>query len=66
MTRDRQMKITVEIPHEGSKLEFSLPRDQPLEDLVTVFRTIMTYLSWHPDITESMFKREFLEDHGVE
>ena len=66
MNRDRQMKITVEIPHEGSKLEFSLPRDQPLEDLVTEFRTIMTYLSWHPDITESMFKREFLEDHGVE
>lgn len=66
MTRDRQMKITVEIPHEGSKLEFSLPRDQTIQDLITVFRTIMTYMAWHPDITESMFKREFLEDHDVE
>jgi hypothetical protein len=65
MNNDRRMKITVEIPHEGSKLEFSLPRDQPLEDLTTVFRTIMTYMSWHPDITESMFKREFLEDHSI-
>jgi hypothetical protein len=66
MTRDRQMKITVEIPHEGSKLEFSLPREQTIQDLITVFRTIMTYMAWHPDITEAMFKREFLEDNTVE
>jgi hypothetical protein len=59
------MKITVEIPHEGSKLEFSFPRDQDLENLVTIFRTVMTYMAWHPDITESMFKREFLEDNII-
>jgi hypothetical protein len=59
------MKITVEIPHEGSKMEFSFPRDVQLEDLITVFRTIMTYMAWNPDITESMFKREFLEDHSI-
>jgi hypothetical protein len=59
------MKITVEIPHEGSRMDFSFPRDTPLEELVTVFRTIMTYMSWHPDITESMFKREFLEDNCI-
>jgi hypothetical protein len=59
------MKISVEIPHEGSKMEFTFPRDTPLEELVTVFRTVMTYMSWHPDITESMFKREFLEDRGI-
>jgi hypothetical protein len=59
------MKISVEIPHEGSKMEFSFPRDTPLEELVTVFRTVMTYMSWHPDITESMFKREFLEDNCI-
>lgn len=65
MNRDRQIKITVEIPHEGSKLEFSLPQDQPLENLVTVYRTIMSYMGWHPDITESMFKRQFLEDNSI-
>ena len=65
MNNDRRMKITVEIPHEGSKMEFSFPRDTPLEELVTVFRTVMTYMSWHPDITESMFKREFLEDNCI-
>jgi hypothetical protein len=65
MNFDRQMKITVELPLEGSKLEFSLPRDQTIEELVTVFRTVMTYMSWHPDITESMFKREFLEDNSI-
>jgi hypothetical protein len=59
------MKITVEIPHEGSKMEFSFPRDALLEELVTVFRTVMTYMAWHPDITESMFKREFLEDNCI-
>jgi hypothetical protein len=59
------MKISVEIPHEGSKMEFTFPRDTPLEELVTVFRTVMTYMSWHPNITESMFKREFLEDRGI-
>jgi hypothetical protein len=59
------MKISVEIPHEGSKMEFSFARDTPLEELVTVFRTVMTYMSWHPDITESMFKREFLEDNCI-
>jgi hypothetical protein len=59
------MKISVEIPHEGSKMEFTFPRDTPLEELVTVFRTVMTYMSWHPDITESMFKREFLEDNCI-
>lgn len=65
MNNDRRMKITVEIPHEGSKMEFSFPRDVPLEDLITVFRTIMTYMAWHPDIVESMFKREFLEDNCI-
>ena len=65
MNNDRRMKISVEIPHEGSKMEFSFPRDTPLEELVTVFRTVMTYMSWHPDITESMFKREFLEDNCI-
>lgn len=65
MNNDRRMKITVEIPHEGSRMEFSFPRDMPLGDLITVFRTIMTYMAWHPDIAESMFKREFLEDHSV-
>lgn len=65
MNNDRRMKISVEIPHEGSKMEFTFPRDTPLEELVTVFRTVMTYMSWHPDITESMFKREFLEDHSI-
>lgn len=65
MNNDRRMKITVEIPHEGSKMEFSFPRDVPLENLITVFRTIMTYMAWHPDITESMFKREFLEDNCI-
>jgi hypothetical protein len=59
------MKITVEIPHEASKMEFSFPRDVSLEELITVFRTIMTYMAWHPDITESMFKREFLEDNCI-
>ena len=65
MNNDRRMKITVEIPHEGSKMEFSFPRDASLEELVTVFRTVMTYMAWHPDITESMFKREFLEDNCI-
>ena len=65
MNNDRRMKISVEIPHEGSKMEFTFPRDTPLEELVTVFRTVMTYMSWHPNITESMFKREFLEDRGI-
>ena len=65
MNNDRRMKISVEIPHEGSKMEFTFPRDTPLEELVTVFRTVMTYMSWHPDITESMFKREFLEDGSI-
>lgn len=65
MNNDRRMKITVEIPHEGSKMEFSFPRDVPLEDLITVFRTVMTYMAWHPDIVESMFKREFLEDNCI-
>lgn len=65
MNNDRRMKITVEIPHEGSKMEFSFPRDVPLEDLITVFRTVMSYMAWHPDITESMFKREFLEDNCI-
>ena len=65
MNNDRRMKISVEIPHEGSKMEFTFPRDTPLEELVTVFRTVMTYMSWHPDITESMFKREFLEDNCI-
>ena len=63
---DRQMKLTIELPKEGAKLEFSLPRDQHVEDLITVFRTIMSYMGWHPDIAESMFKREFLEDNTVE
>ena len=65
MNNDRRMKITVEIPHEGSKMEFSFSRDVPLEDLITVFRTVMTYMAWHPDIVESMFKREFLEDNCI-
>lgn len=65
MNNDRRMKITVEIPHEASKMEFSFPRDAPLEDLITVFRTVMTYMAWHPDIVESMFKREFLEDNCI-
>ena len=65
MNNDRRMKITVEIPHEGSKMEFSFPRDVPLENLITVFRTVMSYMAWHPDITEAMFKREFLEDHSI-
>jgi hypothetical protein len=46
-------------------MEFSFPRDAPLEELVTVFRTVMTYMAWHPDITESMFKRDFLEDNCI-
>jgi hypothetical protein len=25
----------------------------------------MTYMSWHPDIVESLFNHEFLEDHGI-
>jgi hypothetical protein len=65
MNNDRRMKISVEIPHEGSKMEFSFPRDAPLDELITVFRTVMTYMAWHPDITESMFKREFLEDNCI-
>jgi len=65
MNNDRRMKISVEIPHEGSKMEFTFPRDVPLEELVTVFRTVMTYMTWHPNITESMFNREFLEDNCI-
>jgi len=65
MNNDRRIKISVEIPHEGSKMEFTFPRDVPLEELVTVFRTVMTYMAWHPDITDAMFKREFLEDNGI-
>jgi hypothetical protein len=63
MQYDRKIKI--EILNEGSRMEFVFSRDAPLEELVTVFRTVMTYMSWHPDITESMFKREFIEDHSI-
>ena len=62
---ERRIKLTIEIPSEGSKMEFLFPRDAPLDELITVFRTIMTYMSWHPDITESMFKREFIEDNSI-
>lgn len=62
---ERRIKLTIEIPNEGSKMEFLFPRDAPLDELITVFRTIMTYMSWHPDITESMFKREFIEDNSI-
>jgi hypothetical protein len=65
MNNDRRMKISVEIPHEGSKMEFSFPRDAPLDELITVVRTVMTYMASQPDITESMFKREFLEDNCI-
>ncbi len=46
-------------------MEFTFPRDAPLDELITVFRTVMTYMAWHPDITESMFKRDFLEDNCI-
>jgi hypothetical protein len=25
----------------------------------------MTYMSWHPDVVESMFQREFIEDNSI-
>ena len=58
-------KIKIEIINEGSRMEFVFPRDAPIEELVTVFRTLMTYMAWHPDIVESMFQREFIEDHSI-
>ena len=63
MQYDRKIKI--EIVNEGSRMEFVFPRDAPIEELVTIFRTLMTYMAWHPDIVESMFQREFLEDHSI-
>ena len=46
-------------------MEFVFPRDAPLDEMITIFRTLMTYMSWHPDIVESMFKREFIEDNSI-
>jgi hypothetical protein len=46
-------------------MEFVFSRDADLAEIVTILRTLMTYMSWHPDIVESMFKREFLEDHSI-
>jgi hypothetical protein len=63
MQYDRKIKI--EIINEGSRMEFVFPRDAPIEELVTIFRTLMTYMAWHPDIVESMFQREFIEDHSI-
>ncbi len=63
MQHDRKIKI--EILNEGSRMEFVFPRDAPIEEFITIFRTLMTYMSWHPDIVESMFKSEFLEDHSI-
>ena len=63
MQYDRKIKI--EIINEGSRMEFVFPRDAPIEELVTIFRTLMTYMAWHPDIVESMFQREFIEDNSI-
>jgi hypothetical protein len=46
-------------------MEFVFSRDAPLDEMITIFRTLMTYMSWHPDIVESMFQREFIEDHSI-
>jgi hypothetical protein len=63
MQYDRKIKI--EILNEGSRMEFVFSRDADLAEIVTILRTLMTYMAWHPDIVESMFKREFLEDHSI-
>ena len=63
MQYDRKIKI--EIINEGSRMEFVFSRDAPLDEMITIFRTLMTYMSWHPDIVESMFQREFIEDHSI-
>jgi hypothetical protein len=60
-----ERKIKIEIFSEGSRMEFVFPRDAPLDEMITIFRTLMTYMSWHPDIVESMFKREFIEDNSI-
>jgi hypothetical protein len=46
-------------------MEFVFSRDADLAEIVTILRTLMTYMAWHPDIVESMFKREFLEDNCI-
>jgi hypothetical protein len=63
MQHDRKIKI--EILNEGSRMEFVFSRDAPIDEIVTILRTLMTYMSWHPDIVESLFNHEFLEDHGI-
>jgi hypothetical protein len=63
MQYDRKIKI--EILNEGSRMEFVFSRDADLAEIVTILRTLMTYMSWHPDIVESMFKREFIEDNVI-
>ena len=65
MYKERKLKITVELPDEASRVEFTYPRDLTVEDLVTVFRTMMSFMSWHPDVTESVFKRDWLVDHDM-
>ncbi len=46
-------------------MEFVFSRDAPLDEMITIFRTLMTYMSWHPDVVESMFQREFIEDNSI-
>jgi hypothetical protein len=63
MQYDRKIKI--EILNEGSRMEFVFSRDAPLDEMITVFLTLMTYLSWPPEVVESMFQREFIEDNSI-
>jgi hypothetical protein len=60
----KPIKITVEGPKEKS-LQITLPIDAPIEYYVETFRTIMVHLTWHPDVAESIFNKETLEDYGI-
>jgi len=60
----KPIKITVEGPKEKS-LQITLPVDAPIEYYVETFRTIMVHLTWHPDVAESIFNQETLEDYGI-
>jgi hypothetical protein len=60
----KPIKITVEGPKEKS-LQITLPADAPIEYYIETFRTILVHLTWHPDVAESIFNKETLEDYGI-
>lgn len=58
-------KITITIKNKYKEMTLVMPVDSDIAEWVTAIRTIMTHSSWHPDIVESMFNKETLEDYGA-